>query len=69
MTGRGLVNGIFIEPIISTLESIIEKEKPDLILSTIGGQTALNMAIKLHKHGELKKYGVKFIGVSIDPIN
>ena len=69
MTGRGLVDGIFIEPIISTLESIIEKEKPDSILPTMGGQTALNMAIKLHEHGVLKKYGVKLLGVSIDPIN
>ena len=69
MTGRGLVNGTFIEPIISTLESIIEKEKPDSILPTMGGQTALNMAIKLHEHGVLKKYGVELLGVSIDPIN
>ncbi len=59
MTGRGLVDATFIEPItISTLESIIEKEKPDAILPTMGGQTALNMAIKLHEHGVLKKYGV-----------
>ena len=69
MTGRGLVDATFIEPIISTIESIIEKEKPDSTLPTMGGQTALNMAIKLHEHGELKKYGVKFLGVSIDPIN
>jgi carbamoyl-phosphate synthase large subunit len=69
MTGRGLVDAKFIEPIISTLESIIEKEKPDSILLTMGGQTALNMAIKLHEHGVLKKYGVELLGVSIDPIN
>ena len=56
MTGRGLVDTTFIEPIISTLESIIEKEKPDSILPTMGGQTALNMAVKLHEHGVLKKY-------------
>ena len=58
MTGRGLVDATFIEPIISTLESIIEKEKPDSILLTMGGQTALNMAINLHEYGVLKKYGV-----------
>ncbi|MDP6887534.1 MAG: hypothetical protein QGG68_05155 [SAR324 cluster bacterium] len=69
MTGRGLVDTTFIEPIISTLESIIEKEKPDSILPTMGGQTALNMAIKLHEHGVLKKYGVELLGVYIDPIN
>ena len=69
MTGRGLVNGTFIEPITNTLESIIEKEKPDSILPTMGGQTALNMAIKPHEHGVLKKYGVELLGVYIDPIN
>ena len=69
MTGRGLVETTFIEPIISTVESIIEKEKPDSILPTMGGQTALNMAIKLHEHGVLKKYGVEILGVYIDPIN
>ena len=69
MTGRGLVDATFIEPIISTLESIIEKEKPDSILPTMGGQTALNMAIKPHEHGVLKKYGVELLGVYIDPKN
>ena len=70
MTGRGLVDATFIEPItVRTLESIIEKEKPDAILPTMGGQTALNMAIKLHEHGVLKKYGVELLGASIDPIN
>ena len=70
MTGRGLVDSTFIEPItISTLESIIEKEKPDAILPTMGGQTAINMAIKIHGHGVLKKYGVELLGASIDPIN
>ena len=69
MTGRGLVDTTFIEPIFSTVESIIEKEKPDSSLPTMDGQTAPNMAIKLHEHGVLKKYGVKLLGVSIDPIN
>ena len=69
MTFRGLVDATFIEPITNTLESIIEKEKPDSILPTMGGQTALNMAIKPHEHGVLKKYGVELLGVSIDPIN
>ena len=70
MTDPGLVDATYIEPItISALEMIIEKEKPDVILPTMGGQTALNMAIKLHEHGVLKKYGVELIGASIDAIN
>jgi carbamoyl-phosphate synthase large subunit len=70
MTDPGLVDATYIEPItISALESIIEQEKPDVILPTMGGQTALNMAIKLHEHGVLKKYGVELIGASIDAIN
>ena len=70
MTDPGLVDATYIEPItISTLESIIEQEKPDVILPTMGGQTALNMAIKLHEHGVLQKYGVELIGASIDAIN
>ena len=51
MTGWGLVDTTFIEPIFSTVESIIEKEKPDSSLPTMDGQTAPNMAIKLHEHG------------------
>ena len=69
MTVRGPVDATFFEPITNTLESIIEKEKPDSILPTMGGQTALNMAIKPHEHGVLKKYGVELLGVYIDPIN
>lgn len=70
MTDPGLVDATYIEPItISALESIIEQEKPDVILPTMGGQTALNMAIKLHEHGVLKKYGVELIGASIEAIN
>ena len=70
MTDPGLVDSTYIEPItISTLESIIEQEKPDVILPTMGGQTALNMAIKLHEQGVLQEYGVELIGASIDAIN
>ena len=60
MTVRGLVDATIIEPITNTLESIIEKEKPDSILPTMGGQTALNMAIKLHEHRVLKNMVCNF---------
>jgi len=70
MTDPGLVDATYIEPItISALEAIIEQENPDVILPTMGGQTALNMAIKLHEHGVLEKYGVELIGASIEAIN
>ena len=59
MTDPEMADKTYIEPInITILESIIEKEKPCAILPTMGGQTALNMAIKLEKKGLLKKYKV-----------
>ena len=65
MTDPGLVDATYIEPItLKTLESIIEQEKPDVILPTMGGQTALNMAIELHEQGVLKRFGVELIGTS-----
>ena len=70
MTDPGLVDATYVEPItLKTLESIIEQEKPDVILPTMGGQTALNMAIQLHEQGVLKRFGVELIGASIDAIN
>ena len=70
MTDPGLVDATYIEPItLRTLVAIIEQERPDVILPTMGGQTALNMAIELHENGVLKNYGVELIGASIDAIN
>ena len=70
MTDPGLVDATYIEPItLKTLEAVIKQEKPDAILPTMGGQTALNMAIELHEHGVLKSCGIKLIGASIDAIN
>ena len=70
MTDPGLVDATYIEPItLKTLEAVIKQEKPDAILPTMGGQTALNMAIELHEHGVLKSCGVELIGASIDAIN
>ncbi|HEY8537069.1 MAG TPA: carbamoyl-phosphate synthase large subunit, partial [Vicinamibacterales bacterium] len=59
-----------IEPITwQVIETIIAKEKPDAILPTLGGQTALNAAIELHNHGILEKYDVELIGASFEAIN
>ena len=55
----------YIEPITwQVVEKIIAKERPDAVLPTMGGQTALNCALDLHKHGVLEKYGVEMIGAN-----
>ena len=69
MTGPDYSDRTYIEPLnIDTLEKIIIKEKPDCILPTIGGQTALNLAMELSKEGILEKYNVELIGASIASI-
>jgi len=70
MTDPELADATYIEPITTEyVEAIIQKEKPDAILPTVGGQTALNIAIDLHKEGILKKYDVKLIGAQVDAID
>ncbi len=70
MTDPDFADATYIEPITwQVIESIIAKEKPDAILPTLGGQTALNAAIDLHKHGILEKYGVELIGANFEAIN
>ena len=70
MTDPNMADVVYIEPINwQTVEKIIEKERPDAILPTMGGQTALNCALALDKHGVLAKYGVEMIGASKDAIN
>ncbi|MGD0961555.1 MAG: carbamoyl-phosphate synthase large subunit, partial [Methylomonas sp.] len=70
MTDPNMADAIYIEPIDwQTVEKIIEKERPDAILPTMGGQTALNCALALDKHGVLEKYGVEMIGASKEAIN
>ena len=69
MTDPELADATYIEPLtVDFLEAIIIKEKPDSILPTVGGQTALNLAIELDKRGILKKYNVKLIGAQIEAI-
>ncbi|OQK17997.1 carbamoyl phosphate synthase large subunit [Methyloprofundus sedimenti] len=70
MTDPDMADAIYIEPIDwQTVEKIIEKERPDAVLPTMGGQTALNCALDLDKHGVLEKYGVEMIGATKKAIN
>ena len=69
MTDPEFADATYIEPITTeVLETIIAKEKPDAVLATLGGQTALNAAIKIYEAGILDKYGVKLIGADVDAI-
>ncbi|MEY4713805.1 MAG: carbamoyl-phosphate synthase large subunit [Actinomycetota bacterium] len=69
MTDPDFADATYVEPITpEVIEAIIEKEKPDAILPTLGGQTALNAAMALHDRGSLEKYGVELIGAKVDAI-
>ena len=69
MTDPDIADSTYIEPIsIEYITEIIKKEKPNAILPTVGGQTALNQAIELHEKGVLKKYGVELLGAQISSI-
>ena len=69
MTDPGLADATYVEPITPEMvEKIIEAEKPDAILPTMGGQTALNCALTLDRSGVLKKHGVEMIGAKADVI-
>jgi carbamoyl-phosphate synthase large subunit len=69
MTDPDFADATYFEPITpEVLETILAKEKPDAILPTLGGQTALNAAIALHDRGILDKYGVELIGAKVDAI-
>ncbi|NWG88163.1 MAG: carbamoyl-phosphate synthase large subunit, partial [Hydrogenophilaceae bacterium] len=70
MTDPGMADATYIEPINwQTVEKIIEKERPDALLPTMGGQTALNCALDLAKHGVLERHGVEMIGADRDAID
>ena len=69
MTDPEMADRTYIEPITpEVIERIIEAEKPDAVLATLGGQTALNAAMGLHERGILQKHGVKLIGADVDAI-
>ncbi len=69
MTDPHMADATYIEPIeADTIAAIVEKERPDAILPTLGGQTALNAALRLYKRGVLEKYNVELIGARADVI-
>jgi carbamoyl-phosphate synthase large subunit len=69
MTDPELAEATYVEPLTTeSAEAIIIKEKPDAVLPTVGGQTALNLAVALHEEGILAKYNVTLIGAQIDAI-
>ncbi len=70
MTDPEFADATYIEPVTwEVVAKIIEKERPDAILPTMGGQTALNCALSLNKHGVLEKFGVQLIGAQPDAID
>src|SRR5467141_3223101 len=69
MTDPETADRTYVEPITwEVVAKIIEKERPDALLPTLGGQTGLNTAMDLHKHGILKKFGVEIIGAKPEAI-
>ena len=69
MTDRHLADATYLEPITpEAVASIIEKEKPDALLPTVGGQTALDTAMALFENGILEKCNVELIGANVDAI-
>jgi carbamoyl-phosphate synthase large subunit len=70
MTDPEFADATYVEPITTEfLERIIKAQRPDALLATLGGQTALNAAMALHREGILEKYGVRLIGADVDAIN
>ena len=69
MTDPEFADATYIEPITpEVIEMILDKERPDAVLATLGGQTALNAAMALHERGSFIKYGTKLIGADVDAI-
>src|SRR5882724_2996327 len=69
MTDPELVRRTYVEPLtVQALSAIIERERPDALLPTLGGQTALNLALELNEAGVLSRYGVMLIGAQVDAI-
>lgn len=69
MTDPEIADKTYIEPLtVETVSAIIEKERPDALLPTVGGQTGLNLSVELYEQGILEKFGVKLIGANINSI-
>ena len=70
MTDPEVADATYIEPLTAEfVEKVIARERPDALLATLGGQTALNIAIGLYENGVLERYGVRLIGADVDAIN
>src|SRR5258708_30461739 len=70
MTDPEFADATYVEPITPEfVKKVIEKERPNVLLATLGGQTALNAAIALHENGVLENYAVELIGASVDAIH
>ncbi|MBO0961921.1 carbamoyl-phosphate synthase (glutamine-hydrolyzing) large subunit [Neobacillus sp. MM2021_6] len=69
MTDEAIADKVYIEPLnVETIEKIIQKEKPDGVIGTLGGQTGLNLTVQLYEQGILEKYNVKLLGTSVESI-
>src|ERR1044071_4728389 len=69
MTDPEFADATYIEPLtVESVKRIIEKERPDAVLPTVGGQTALNLAVDLHKTGVLQAFGCELIGASVEAV-
>jgi carbamoylphosphate synthase large subunit len=69
MTDPEIADRTYVEPLtVETVSAIIEREKPDALLPTVGGQTALNLSVELHEQGILEKHNVKLIGANVESI-
>lgn len=69
MTDPEIADAVYLEPLtVKSLEAIVERERPDAILPTLGGQTGLNLAVELDEAGVLAKYGVELLGTPVDTI-
>src|SRR5437763_5930811 len=70
MTDPGMADRTYVEPVTwEVVAKIIARERPDALLPTLGGQTGLNTAMDLHRHGVLEKYGVQMIGADPEAID
>jgi carbamoyl-phosphate synthase large subunit len=69
MTDPEIADAVYLEPLtVASLESIIERERPDALLPTLGGQTGLNLAVELSEAGVLAQYGVELLGTPVETI-
>src|SRR5262245_58198772 len=69
MTDPEFSDSTYVEPLVpEVVEKILERERPDAILPTVGGQTGINLAIALHERGALERHGVELLGAGIDAL-